>query len=448
MTGFIRQTLRQLFAEAPVQVLSPIPDVQITGLELDSRAIQPGNLFVAQVGATTDGHLYIPQAVERGAAAVIGEYADFKAPVPYIRVENTREALAHLSAAFYSFPGRQLTVIGVTGTDGKTTTANLIYQILLSAGRRTGIVSTVNATIGGEVLDTGFHVTTPEAPDIQRYLARMVSAGLTHVVLEATSHGLAQHRVTACEFDVSVITNITHEHLDFHGSFAGYREAKGRLFTELERTHAKPQGNPRVAVLNRDDPSFDYLCTLTGARRVPYSLGGETTLHAEAIAHSPSGLDFLVVGPDFTIQVNSRLVGLFNISNCLAAIGATVVGLGMPAEAARLGIASLPGIPGRMERIDMGQAFTAIVDFAHTPNGLKNALEAGRGMVEQGAGNGRVLAVFGSAGLRDRQKRRMMAEVSARLADITILTAEDPRTESLDEILEEMAQGAASERRG
>ena len=179
--------------------------------------------------------------------------------VPYIRLENPRQALTWLAAAFYNWPARKLTVIGVTGTDGKTTTSNLIHKILVAAGIQAGMISTVNAVIGDEVLDTGFHVTTPDAHDVQRYLARMVEAGLTHVVLETTSHGWAQHRVDACEFDIGVVTNITHEHFDEHGSYENYRAAKARLFSSLERTTEKPQGNPRLGVINRDDRSFEFL---------------------------------------------------------------------------------------------------------------------------------------------------------------------------------------------
>ncbi len=261
MIGFVQQNLAELFAQIPISAdcLSGIPETRIIGITNDSRAVQPGFLFVAQEGGTTDGHQYIPQAIKIGAAAIVGTQDLSDVGVPYVRVANSREALAYLSAAFYSFPARQLTVIGVTGTDGKTTTANLIYQILMTAGKQVGIISTINALVGDETLDTGLHVTTPEAPDIQRYLGRMVTAGLTHVVLESTSHGLAQHRVTGCEFDIGVVTNITHEHLDFHGTYEAYREAKARLFTSLEQTHPKRQGNPRLAVLNQDDQSYDYL---------------------------------------------------------------------------------------------------------------------------------------------------------------------------------------------
>jgi UDP-N-acetylmuramoyl-L-alanyl-D-glutamate--2,6-diaminopimelate ligase len=412
-------------------------DPQINGLAFDSRRVQPGDLFVALVGGRADGHRYIPEAIAHGAAAVVGMQPQVGLPVPYVLVPETRRALAHLAAAFYGYPARQLTVIGVTGTDGKTTTCNLIYRILLAAGLRAGMISTVNAVIGDEALDTGFHVTTPEAPDVQRYLKRMVNGGLTHVVLETTSHGLAQQRVTACEYDLAVITNITHEHLDYHGTFEAYREAKGRLFTSLAETAEKPGGNLRIAILNRDDSSYAYLAEITPVRQITYSLKPPADLWAEEVVHSLEGLRFTAVGEGLRFAVRSGLLGGYNVANCLAAMAATVLGMGFPVEAAQRGIAALAGIPGRMESIDMGQDFSLIVDFAHTPNSLRAALETVRELAR-----GRVITVFGSAGLRDRAKRPLMAEVSARLADVTILTAEDPRSESLAAILEEMTEGA------
>jgi UDP-N-acetylmuramoyl-L-alanyl-D-glutamate--2,6-diaminopimelate ligase len=310
------------------------------------------------------------------------------------------------------------------------------------------------------VLDTGFHVTTPDAQDVQKYLARMVAAGLTHVVLETTSHGWAQHRVDACEFDIGVVTNITHEHLDEHGSFENYRDAKARLFSSLEITRPKPQGNPRLAVINHDDPkSFDFLNDFIKVNKVNYGLGEEEEADVRAvdIEYAPAGIRFLAKSNRFRVSILTSLVGAFNISNCLAALTSTVYGLGLQPETAARGIASLEGIPGRMERIDMGQNFTAIVDFAHTPNALKSVLEAARGMLNteitekikkdsahSAVNQPRIIAVFGSAGLRDKEKRHMMAETSAELADLTVLTAEDPRTESLDAILDEMAAGARS----
>ena len=474
----------------------------VTAITADSRQVQPGALFVACTGGAADGHGYIPDAIAKGAAAVVGEQKTSEVsedlggliPVPYIQVENSRQALAYLAAAFYGYPARKLTMIGVTGTDGKTTTTNLLYQILLTAGIKAGMISTVNAVIGDQALDTGFHVTTPDAPDVQRYLSMMLAAGLTHVVLETTSHGWAQYRVDACEFDLGVITNITHEHLDYHGTYEAYRAAKARLFQSLAETQVKPQGNPRLAVLNRDDSSYEYLSSViqsaichppSAIRHQPsaisYGLGEGADVRAESIEYDSFGLRFMVKSAKIRVAINSNLVGAFNVSNCLATLAAAVAGLGIDPETAARGIAAFPGIPGRMERIELGQPFTAIVDFAHTPNALRVALETAREMLRLTAesahrpgvlpgenaekkknisalsapalslseghsavNKSRVIAVFGSAGLRDREKRRMMAEISAELADITVLTAEDPRTESLDDILEEMADGARS----
>lgn len=450
-----QKSLQHIFAELPLPFcMANIPDIPVTGVAIDSRAVKPGYLFVAMKGRSADGHNYISKAIENGAGAVVGEGELSGLSVPYIRLNDPRRALTWIAAAFYNWPGRKLRVIGVTGTDGKTTTTNLIYQILLAAGIKAGMISTVNAVIGDEVLDTGFHVTTPDAHDVQRYLAKMVDAGLTDVVLETTSHGWAQYRVDACEFDIGVVTNISHEHMDEHGSYENYRAAKARLFSSLEKTSEKLQGNPRLSVINRDDPkSFDFLNDFIKVKKLNYGLGEDANVRALDIRYSPSGIRFTARSKDFEIPVSSQLVGAYNVSNCLAALTATVYGLGIKPEIAAQGIASLAGIPGRMERIDMGQNFTAIVDFAHTPNALKVVLEAARSLTPNpsptGRGEGvrekpRVIAVFGSAGLRDKAKRRMMAETSAELADLAVLTAEDPRTESLDGILEEMAAGARS----
>lgn len=441
MTGFVKRELPELVHELPMPLLScsELPGIQVSGISEDSRDIKPGFIFIATQGMTTDGHRFIPQALAQGAVAIVGTQPLLDLPVPYIQVADSRQALAYLSAAFQGYPARRLTVIGVTGTDGKTTTANLIYQILLKAGIPVGIISTVNAMIGNVEYDTGFHVTTPPAPEVQQYMARMLAAGLTHVVLESTSHGLAQHRVTGCEFDIGVLTNITHEHIDNHGSFEAYRDAKASLFTGLSTRLPKANGIEPLAVLNRDDSSYDFLHERVSVRQVAYGTNPGADVWADTVHHDADGLHFVAHGPGFSVPVYSNLMGLFNVSNCLAALSATVLGLGIDAQAASQGIAVLRGVPGRMEQISMGQSFIAIVDFAHTPNALQQALKAVRDMT-----SGRVIAVFGSAGLRDREKRRMMAEVSTELADLSILTAEDPRTESLENILEEMAQGARS----
>ena len=434
---FLSKPLPTLFEDYPAR--TRIPAIEITAIAVDSRKVTPGDLFVA-TSDQIDGHQYISHAIENGAVAALGTQAIQDLSVPYILVEDSRAALAHLSAAFFDFPARKLTLIGITGTDGKTTTANLLYQILLAADLKAGMITTVNAVIGDEILDTGFHVTTPEAFDVQRYLAQMVAADLTHVILEATSHGLAARRITPQQFDLAVVTNITHEHLDFHGSYEEYRAAKTRLFTGIAQAETKPHNPPRAAILNRDDISYDYLAGITAVDQISYGLHPDAIIRAENIITTPTGLSFTALLPDQRLPIKSALVGDYNVSNILAALSAATLGLAIAPEIAQTGIAALRGIPGRMEIIDMGQDFTALVDFAHTPNGLTRVLQSARKMT-----TGRVIVLFGSAGLRDRAKRRMMAEISAQLADLTVLTAEDPRTESLADILAEMAAGAESQ---
>jgi len=409
----------------------------------DSRRVTPGTLFVAYRGVSVDGHDFAPQAAIDGAVAIVCERHLEGLSIPQVIVPDGREALAYLSAAWHRFPARQLTVVGVTGTDGKTTTCNLLHSILIAAGRRAGLVSTVNAVIGQRVMDTGLHTTTPDAPDMQRYLAEMVAAGMDTAVLEVTSHGLQQHRVSACDFDVAVVTNITHEHLDIHGSLEGYQQAKARLFHHLAGGQRKP-GVPKVAVLNADDDSYRYLRQIPADRQLVYSIEGagagdanrDTGLIATRIRRSPADTRFTVRSDVGDFEVRTVLVGDYNISNILAATGAALA-LGAPVEAIQQGVWEVKGVVGRMERIDEGQPFVALVDFAHTPNALQRSLETACALT-----HGRVIAVFGSAGLRDLQKRAWMGEIGGRLADITILTAEDPRTEPLDEILDEMARGA------
>lgn len=412
----------------------PSGSLPILGITSDSRQVQPGWLFVAYEGVSVDGHHFIADAVARGAAAVIAErtpQTNIPAFIPLILVADGRAALAEVSAAWYDYPSRKMTVIGVTGTDGKTSTANLIYHILQTCGKHVGMISTVNAVIGERVLETGLHTTTPDAPDIQRYLAEMADAGTEFCVLETTSHGLAQHRVTGVAFAWAVVTNITHEHLDLHGSLAEYRRAKATLF-----------GMARVGVvLNADDDSFNYLPDVVsaGTKIISYGQNTDATVYADEISLRPDATACtLHMSEQKEIPVRARLVGAFNVSNMLAAWSVAVLGVGCDAWSAADALWTFAGVPGRMERIDAGQPFLAIVDFAHTPNALRRALETARALSD-----GRVIAVFGSAGLRDVEKRRLMGEVAAQLADITIITAEDPRTESLADIMADTAQAMA-----
>ena len=426
--------------------------VPLTAIASDSRQIRAGALFVAYRGVGADGHDFIQDAVARGAAAVVGERPTAGLPVPYVQVDDARAALGWLSAALYGHPSRDMILAAITGTDGKTTTANLLFNILRAAGKRAGLISTVNAIIGDEVHDTGLHTTTPDAPEVQRLLAQMRDAGSEVVVLETTSHGLAQHRVTGCAFDVAVVTNITHEHLDFHGAFEAYREAKALLFRHLAPPESpRKPGQPKTAVLNRDDASFAFLSAIPAERTFTYGMAGEqdaqtpmaqTALAASNIRDDANGIRFdLKVNPgDASViagcwAIASPLTGAFNVANIMAATAAALA-LGVDMKAACAGIAATERVPGRMERIDRGQAFLAIVDFAHTPNALMRALHAARALAMPG---GRVIVVFGCAGLRDRQKRRLMGQVAARIADLSLLTAEDPRTEDLGAILDETA---------
>ncbi len=442
MTRERKQELTELFNE--VRILNRLPErkIQLNGISIDTRDLDKGNVYLAIPGTKVDGHDYIHMAVDQGAAAVVGsksdqEYQDL--PVPYLQVQDTRHVLAQITAAWFDFPARKMVIIGVTGTDGKTTTVNLIYQILLAAGTQAGLISTVNAVIGEKIMDTGFHVTTPEAQDLQRYLAEMVDAGITHVVLEATSHGLAQKRVAACEFDMGVVTNITHEHLDFHGDFQGYLEAKAELLRLVSTSVIKSGKDKKMIVLNKDDQSYLSLVDIIDDIRIPmvdYSMESESEYKAADIQQKADGITFAIRLADDKVKITTSLIGEYNVANCLAAAAICRAGLGFSWQVIKQGIKNLEGIPGRMESFNMGQEFQAVVDFAHTPNALVKTLSAARKIT-----SGRVIAVFGSAGLRDKEKRRMMAEVSADKADLTVLTAEDPRTESLEDILKEMAEG-------
>ncbi|MCY4465663.1 MAG: UDP-N-acetylmuramoyl-L-alanyl-D-glutamate--2,6-diaminopimelate ligase [Chloroflexi bacterium] len=431
------KTLRDLLAALPASdILSSAGDLATpigAPVVESSLDMQPGGVFVARKGQSSDGHCFIGSALAAGAAAIVGEADISSLPVPYIRLRNAQQAIGKLAAAYYEFPSRKLVVIGVTGTDGKTTTCHLLHSILKRAdGIRPGYISTISADFGAETAPTGLHVTTPGAPRIQAYLAKMVEARLSHCILEMTSHGLAQGRLSGVDIDLAALTNVQHEHLDYHGSWEAYRDAKAILFRMLADSW-RMQAIPKVSIINADDQSANYFAAIPASRVSRYGIENAADYRASDIIHGAAATSFQTCGQ--TIQL--PLPGDFNISNALAAIAAARA-LGVEWDAIKHGIAAVELISGRMERIDAGQDFIAMVDFAHSPNALKSALNACRTML---ADSKRIIAVFGSAGLRDVQKRRLMAETSAELADLSILTAEDPRTESLDDILEMMAQG-------
>lgn len=441
--------LSDLLATLPNEMVRSLRGVQadrrVTAIACDSRQVKRGALFVAIPGVDVDGHAFISDAVQRGAVAVVGQRPLASAfpegaPVPYASVMDARATLALLCAAWYDYPGRKLCVIGVTGTEGKTTTVRLIGSILEAAGYRVGLISTLGAIIGGKAIDTGLHTTTPDAPEIQRYLARMVERGSQYAVIEATSHGLAQQRVLGCEFDAAVVTNITHDHLDYHRTYQEYRATKARLFESLRTAYHKAD-TPKVSVLNADDSSYDFLEPYAAERCYSYGIERPSDVQATGIRLSPTGTSFTAVTTEGDFEVLSPLVGTFSVYNILASI-ALGISQGVSFEVMQRGIAAMRGVTGRMELIEMGQDFTVMIDFAHTPNALEKALKTARTLTR-----GKVIVVFGCAGLRDRSKRPQMGEIAGRLADCAFLTAEDPRTEDVNDIVQQIAAGCERARR-
>lgn len=336
------------------------------------------------------------------------------------------DSLIHV--AINGYPAKNLTVIGVTGTDGKTTVSHLIYEMLKNSGKQVALISTVAAYIGDKVVNTGFHVTTPDAKFLQPLIKRMKEKEVKYLVLEATSHGLDQHRTLGCNFWGGVLTNITHEHLDYHTSLERYKNAKSKLFKKV-----------KVAVLNRDDLSYKYFKSVikSGSNVISYALEGSATYKATNISLKKGVMTFWIIEGGKKFKLHTSLIGDYNVSNILAAVGIARA-LNIKWDIIRKTVTSFSGVSGRMEIIKGNQPFTVIVDFAHTPNALENVLRTLRGLKPKG---GRLIVVFGCAGERDVKKRPMMADISTRLADVSIFTAEDPRHEDVNEIIEKMVKG-------
>ncbi|MGB6838301.1 MAG: UDP-N-acetylmuramoyl-L-alanyl-D-glutamate--2,6-diaminopimelate ligase [Dehalococcoidia bacterium] len=407
----------------------------------DSRRVVPGALFVAVPGFEADGHDFIPEALERGAVAVLLQEDRRDRWEPYVAssratlvaVPDTRAALATVAAAFYGHPARRLGVIGVTGTDGKTTTIHLIATMLEAAGRPTGYLSSVEFRAGGEARLNASHMTTLEASEVQELLARMVAAGDRYAVIEASSHGLALHRVDECQVDVAVFTNLSRDHLDFHGTLEEYRQAKGRLFQMLDESVQK--GVPKAAVLNADDPASGELKSLTETAVLTYGVQLDADIKASQISCRSEGLSFEAEGLGGRFSAKVKLLGCHNVYNCLAA-AAVGYSQGLSPEEIRAGLEKFEGVAGRMERMDEGQEFDVVVDIASTPKALRNVLDVLRPVTV-----GRLWVVFGCAGERDVARRDGMGRVAGESADFAVLTNEDPRSEDPDAIIEAIAGG-------
>lgn len=425
------RSLAELARALPDALVTGEASIPIADIQYDSRLVSPDSLFVALRGGYADGHDFICSAIERGAAAVVVD-RPIALPVPSILVSDTRSALSGIAAEFFEHPTRQLDVVGITGTDGKTTTSHLVDVILSRAGRRTGVIGTVTVKIADQVVQHETRQTTPESLEIQRLTRQMVEAGVEVAIIESTSHGLAQHRLDDVAFDIGAVTNITHEHLEFHRSIAAYRAAKATLF---DRVSARGG----TAVVNLDDEGArDVLPHTAGAHVLTYSCRDKgAAIFASDIRIGISGTTFGVSFAGERIAFASPLIGQFNVENALAATGISLaVGLDLTTIAS--GLANAPEIPGRMERVDEGQPFTVIVDYAHTPESLKKLLT----LLRELSPSSRIIAVSGSAGERDVPKRALQGAVSARMADFSIFTNEDPRFEDAATIIDNIAEGA------
>ncbi len=409
---------------APERVVG-VPGGEIRSLVYDSRRVGPGALFFAVPGEHTDGHRFVPDAVATGAAAVVVQHELPDAGVPQLVVTNVRHALADAADLWFGEPSRQLATIGVTGTNGKTTVATLCAQLLAAGGWRPGLVGTVSVQIGSERSDNLARATTPESLELQELLARMVAAGNDSAVIETSSHGLALGRVRNCRYRAGILTNLTHEHLEFHGTWEAYRDAKALLIAEAP-----------LAVLNRDDPNYAFFREQAQDRVVSFGVHPEADVRAARIDARPDGSTLTVDAPGWSGTLAVPLVGGFNAENALAAF-AFAVSWGIDPQVARAALAVAHGVAGRMQRIDLGQPFAVVVDYAHTPDALEQVLHILRPLT-----TGRLIALIGSAGERDLLKRPELGRIATELADAVLVTDEDPRGEDPDEINRQIADGA------
>jgi UDP-N-acetylmuramoyl-L-alanyl-D-glutamate--2,6-diaminopimelate ligase len=414
----------------PVPGADAPPGGAVTGIAYDSRAVKPGHVFVALKGLHADGVSFTQQAIDRGAVAIVSQQpAPFDVQVPWAMVGDARLALALLAAAFHHHPSTEMQVVGITGTNGKTTTAHLVASIFDAAGIRCGVLGTVAYRIGDQIRDATR--TTPEAPDVQGLLREMVDRGCGACAMEVSSHALSLRRVDGTKFAAAVFTNLTRDHLDFHPGMDAYFQAKRRLFEML------PRDAP--SLVNLDDPRGAALIGIVG-RPVTYAINHPADIMAGPLSFSLEGLTFDARTPRGTIRVASKLVGRPNVYNILAAVS-TATALGLPFDAIERGLTALDGVPGRFQVVSSPEdEVTVVVDYAHTDDALRNLLETARPLAQ-----GRLITVFGCGGDRDRAKRPLMGAVADRLSDVIVVTSDNPRSEDPQRIIEEIQRGIASD---
>jgi UDP-N-acetylmuramoyl-L-alanyl-D-glutamate--2,6-diaminopimelate ligase len=409
-------------------------DQEVAGLVYDSRRVAKGDVFFAVPGEQADGHQFVNQAIERGAiAAVVTDTAKVRPGVTFIRVNDVRATMGIWAAHFYAQPGRRLKIVGVTGTNGKTTTTYLIESIFASAGLRPGVIGTINYRYGGKEMPA--HHTTPESLDVHALMAEMAQGGARSVAMEVSSHALVQERVRGVDFDVGVFTNISRDHLDYHNDMDDYFVAKSRLFTDYLAVSAK---SAKAAVINGDDARGRELLSKAqraGLKTWSYGSGGEWDIKPLQVHHQVTGQGGKIKVKDRVIEFSSELIGAANLDNILAAVGVGFA-LKIPPTAIVDGIRKLKSVPGRLQRVENSRELVVLVDYAHTPDALEKTLGAVRPLTD-----GKVLTVFGCGGDRDRGKRPLMGEIAARLSDITILTSDNPRSENPQNILQEIQTG-------
>jgi UDP-N-acetylmuramoyl-L-alanyl-D-glutamate--2,6-diaminopimelate ligase len=409
-------TLGELLREVPTLEIGAPASLEVTSLAYDSRRAQPGSLFFAIHGEKADGHQFIPQALERGAMAIVSERpAPAELSSRWVRVEKVRRALAAAGRAFYSHADSRLRLIGITGTNGKTTTAFLLESILRAAGVPAGLFGTIEYRVGDRTF--GAHNTTPESLDLLVLFAELVEVGGQAAVMEVSSHALAQERVWGFQFAAAVFTNLTQDHLDYHKDMEHYFEAKRRLFEGL----GTPP--PELAIINLDDAWGRRLLEAPNARRLTYALNGDAQVKPKQLSQSLEGMRATLITPEGKLEIESCLLGRANLANILAA-AATGIGLGIPKDKIEQGIGALKAVPGRFERVDEGQPFLVVVDYAHTDDALRNVLKTARELTHH-----RLVALFGCGGERDRTKRPLMGEAAGSLSDLAVLTSDNPRGE-------------------